>query len=451
MYRRNLFVLLFFVITCCVPVLVSHAWAEDNVLTLDKALSLAATDNPVLKAAAQRIEQARARFRQAAASQLPEIATSILYEETGEIPVYNVYTDTTWTTPDGVARAGFQQTWKAALTLTQVLYSSGAIEQGVASKKLALEAVRAEEIRTGQTVYNGVRQAYYGLQRTRAKQAVAVEALALAEEHLRQVKAMYRSGVVAKNEVLRVQVSVDDAGLNLIRAKNAVDVAWSTIERAVGAKLGDRKLPEPQADPGAFTVPERPEEEAFLNRPEIRALSFSERSARALSKAAVGERGPRILLQGESYALDETFFPELQDDWKISAVAEWQFYDGGKSRAKEAEARAAAEELLYRIEDMKREITLDVSKALLNLRSAVQRVNLASSQVTNAEEDYRMALRRYAAQVGTNIDVLDARVALQNARTQHVDAVYDALGARADLMFAMGTEPLLGPEKTQEE
>ncbi|MFP4483092.1 MAG: TolC family protein, partial [Thermovirgaceae bacterium] len=72
------------------------------------------------------------------------------------------------------------------------------------------------------------------------------------------------------------------------------------------------------------------------------------------------------------------------------------------------------------------------------LEAARQRVDVARAQVASAEEDYRMALKRYAAQVGTNIDALDARVALENARTQYVDAVHDALQARADLLFAMG-------------
>jgi len=47
---------------------------------------------------------------------------------------------------------------------------------------------------------------------------------------------------------------------------------------------------------------------------------------------------------------------------------------------------------------------------------------------------------RYAAQVGTNIDVHQARVALTLSRTQLVDAVYDALKAQSDMELAMGEE-----------
>jgi outer membrane protein TolC len=86
---------------------------------------------------------------------------------------------------------------------------------------------------------------------------------------------------------------------------------------------------------------------------------------------------------------------------------------------------------------------LEVSTANLDLESATQRVEVAQAQVESAEEDYRMALRRYTAQVGTNIDVLDARVALSEARTALVNAVYDGRSAYSDLLYAIGEDPYL--------
>jgi len=49
-----------------------------------------------------------------------------------------------------------------------------------------------------------------------------------------------------------------------------------------------------------------------------------------------------------------------------------------------------------------------------------------------------MALRRYVEQVGTNIDVLDARTALTDANTSFVNAVYDAYAAYSDLIYSIG-------------
>jgi len=259
MFRRKHVLLLLLVLCLFVITLGRKAWAVDDLLTLDRALAMAGSGNPVLMVADKKVEQARARFKQAAADRAPSLGAYVTYQETGEVPVYYVYSDTSWTTPLGVARAGYQQTWKAALKLSHVLYSGGAVEQASASRRFALEAARAERERTGQVVYNGVRQAFFSLQRARAREEVSREALGLAMEHLRQVKAMYSSGVVAKNQVLRVQVAVDEARLNLIQSENAVDVAWSALERAVGVSLkGNWNLPGPSLDAVPCDIPAAP-------------------------------------------------------------------------------------------------------------------------------------------------------------------------------------------------
>ena len=157
-----------------------------------------------------------------------------------------------------------------------------------------------------------------------------------------------------------------------------------------------------------------------------------------MAVAAQGEKCPSVYLQGEAFSVGQTFYPDAADDWKISLVAQWTLYDGGKAKARRDEALALAGELLQRVEDMKRSVDLEVSIATLDLRSALQRLEVARSQVALAEEDYRMAEARYSAQVGTNIDVHDARVALSRSRTQLVDAVYDALKARSDMELALG-------------
>ena len=359
----------------------------------------------------------------------------------GEEPLLPVYgTDGSYL---GTAQNGFEDTWQAALNFTYLLYSGGSVKYSVQAKDLALEAVKAQAERTKQTVCNGVSSAYYELQRSRARLVVAEEALKLTREHLREVELFYKNGVVAKNQVLRVQVEVSDSELGRIQAANAVNVAWSALERAVGIPLRlDYRLPEPESTPGTFDVPEGVRTLAFSNRPELTSLERSRLSALALSKAALGQGGPQVVLQGEAYDVGDRFYPDVQDDWKITIAASWKFYDGGESKAKAAEAEAAAEELLYLMEDLKNQIDLEISTALLNLRSSEQKVSVAKDQVESAGEEYRMALRRYRAQVGTNLDVLDSRVALINARNQLVDSVYDVFQSRADLLFALGLNSL---------
>ncbi|MFR5881300.1 MAG: TolC family protein [Cloacibacillus evryensis] len=86
----------------------------------------------------------------------------------------------------------------------------------------------------------------------------------------------------------------------------------------------------------------------------------------------------------------------------------WNFYDSGEMRAKTNEAKAKAKELLFMLDDMKNAIRMEVTQADLNLKSAHSRLVVAARQAGEAREDYRIATRRDAESVGTNLDTLDA-------------------------------------------
>lgn len=405
-------------------------------LSLEKALALAGKNNPVLAAGRQRIIQAREKIDQAAAPGLPQLGVSLLYQESDKDPFHPVFIGGQ---KAGYAQAGFRTTWKAALTVSQLIYSGGAVRYSTESGKMALQGVEAAEERTAQGVEWAVTSAWYDLRRAEGRLSVAEETLHLAKEHLRHVEALFRNGMVAKNEILRVEVSVSEGELARIRAANGVDVAWHALERAVGAPLraAFTLLPEelegelPPAPEGAVAI-------GLASRPETRALDRAMNSALMASKAAGASGGPKVILMGEVYRADESFFPSKMDDWKITLLASWTFFDGGESASRAREARAAAEELLFQAEDLKRQIELEISAACSNFESSLRRIEVGRAMVAAAEEEYRMALKRYVAQVGTNIDVLDGATSLANARNQLVEGVFDAKKARAEIDWALG-------------
>ena len=425
-----------FLIFLLLFVLCRSAAGDGSPLTLEKTLDLAEKNNPVLSAGKERIAQGKARLDQATAAGVPDLAVSLLYQETGDAPLHPVFIGGGQV---GFARAGFQTTWKAALSLTHVLYSGGALRLNEKARKAALEGIIAQEERTRQGVFWSVQSSWYDLLRARSRLEVAEEVLALAKEHLRQVQILLKNGAVAGSEVLRVEVSVSEAELNRIKGENSVAVAWQALERAVGLPLRNAFSLPPGEEEGVYPpFPEDPLSFALRFRPEMKALERAMNSALFSSRAASALGGPQIILSGEVYAADEVFFPSKAEDWRITLAASWTLWDGGETEAKAREARAAADELYYRIEDLKRQIALEISVAKLNYESSLQRINVARALEKSAGEEYRMALRRYAAQVGTNIDVLDSRVALTNAKNSLVESIYDTRKAQVEMDFALG-------------
>ena len=110
-----------------------------------------------------------------------------------------------------------------------------------------------------------------------------------------------------------------------------------------------------------------------------------------------------------------------------------------------AKANLAKAEAVYR--DTTDAVMLHVRQSYLNLREAEKRIQTTQVAVAKAEEDFHIAQVRYMAGVGTNTDVLDAEVALTNAKTNYSQALYDYNTSKTDLQNAIG-EPMLFPRST---
>ncbi len=438
---NKLFVKPYFTVVCAALFaigLMSTGADSAETLDLEKLLVISREANPLILAANARVRQQEGRLVKTRSDQMPQIYGSFGYEKLNRKP-YAYAFDNDEKNQTGVVPMGYEETYRAALNLTQVLYSGGTLPARTEAEKLLVTARKTELDRTVQQVGNGTRRAFYELQKSISGAQVADEALNLAKEHLRQVEIFYRTGAVAKNEVLRVQVSVSSSKLDLIRAESNVKVAWKELERITGQSLEENyTVAAGDYDLENFDVPEDPLARALGLRPELKGLEASRNAALQTVRAVKGQVMPQVSLSAQASVADDKIFPSKDDEWRIGIFAELRLFDSGKVHGQVVEAQGVAEELLYRIEDLKRDIGLGVSKASVNLDSAIQRVKVTEDSVVQSEEDYRIAMKRYQNQMGTNIDVLDARLAMTDTRNARTNAVAEARTAYADLLYAMG-------------
>ena len=74
----------------------------------------------------------------------------------------------------------------------------------------------------------------------------------------------------------------------------------------------------------------------------------------------------------------------------------------------------------------------------MTLVSAEKNIATTKVAIASAEEDYRISQVRYAAGVGTNLDVMDASDKLTQAKMNYYSALYEYNTAKASLDKAMG-------------
>ena len=408
------------------PMYEVNAFDDPELLYL---LETAAQYNPNISAVAERINQTKEDLKRAVSELAPDVAIG------------------------GTARANNEELYgrgkeetNAFVSLSQTLYSGGSLTANKKAAKMALSAQIAEGTRAYQEVMHNVRNAYFECLRAMAQVQVAEESLTLSKEHLRQAEALFRGGMAPKGDVLRVKVSVNQSELDMVTAQSNLDVGWTALEHAVGTRLDRSKAleftPQEKIDelsPPAYEIPADFLDRALSQRAEILAYRAHIERADYLIRAARGQKSPSVSLSGR-WNSDEDASSLTNGEWYVQLDMQLMLYDGGEASSNIRKAQATARELESQIESLESQIKQETAAAEIKLRAAFTRKNLAYEQMATSQEDYRIALRRYDAQMGTNLDVLDARRELINSRTQYVNAVYDIASAQVGLIYALGDD-----------
>jgi outer membrane protein TolC len=292
--------------------------------------------------------------------------------------------------------------------------------------------------------------AYWALVTARESERVVAESLAAYEAHLADARHRHEAGLVARNEVLAVQVERDRAELTRLRAANAAEVAEADLVRLVGAPPGTRlqpterladAAPAPPATAGGAT--EALVGEALGRRPERVALAQRVAAADARAKAERAAARPQVTVSGGfDYANpNRRILPpsaEWQDSWDVTLGLSWSLFDGGRTGAAARYALARADALRRQAEDLDRRIRLQVTARQLELDAARRAVDVAARNVEAARENGRVAAERHQAGVIPSSERLDAEVLLLRAALDHTEAMAQLRTAQAALERAVG-------------
>ena len=133
---------------------------------------------------------------------------------------------------------------------------------------------------------------------------------------------------------------------------------------------------------------------------------------------------------GEEFPLDK--------EWTIGAGLSIPLFNGFQTRGRIDEAWANLASARAEEELLKQTVGFDIAQAYASLSNVRQRLSLSEVSLKQAMENRGLAEGRYAAGVGSALEVTDAVVAEVTARTAAIRARYDYQLALAGLARAMG-------------
>jgi len=199
-------------------------------------------------------------------------------------------------------------------------------------------------------------------------------------------------------------------------------------------------------DPGRLDLDlENALEAALEHRPDIRS---SEQSLESVKHSVWRERGGWVpwVAAGWSNNYYSAELPEgLGGLWNDSEYSWYMatgidLFDGLRTFTSVRDAKARRSIAETDLIQKRLDVALEVKRAFYGVEEARQRVKVSEEAVEVAQEDLRLAEERYRLGGGTMLEQIDSSVSLSEARTSHIEAMYDYLLSLAQLKRAIGKD-----------
>jgi outer membrane protein len=325
------------------------------------------------------------------------------------------------------------------VAVSQMVTDFGRTRDLVASASLRAEAQQQDVTLRRADVLLQVDRAYFDALRSQAIQRVAEQTVESRQLVADQVTALAASSLKSNLDVSFANVSLAEAKLLLVQAKNDVQASYATLSAALGEpqsriyELADEPLPASPPDDGASLVAQ-----ALRERPDVVSERFERESAAKFADAQRALSLPTVSLIG---AAGMAPYRQVGLNNRYSAIGinvTVPVSNGGLYPALRAEAgfRAGAEDQRYR--DLESKVARDVQIAWLNAQSAFQRLDLTNQLLAQASNSLELAQARYNLGLSSIVELTQAQLNKTQAEIEQATGRYEYQARTAALRFQIG-------------
>ncbi len=336
------------------------------------------------------------------------------------------------------------------LTGSQLIYN-GSVAPAILGAGSARDAALYSLRNTIDQVIATVRQQFYQVILNKALIAVQEESVSLLESQLKDQQNRFEAGTVPRFNVLQAEVALVNQQPALITARNNFRIAQIQLAKTIGLDFDPRRGDGPPLEcigELAFTPREIPLPVAIELGKERRPFLKQQRSNILVQvqneRAMYAGYQPILSANGGYEIVSSQFSDNLRDvatGWFFGVTGSWAIFDGFETAGKVKEARALLSEAKITYDDAVRQVELEIQQAYSNLQQDRELYDSQSKNVDQAREALRLASARLGVGAGVQLDVLNAQVALTQAQSTRLSALfsYNADLAEFDRVTATDT------------
>lgn len=457
--------------------------APAQVVTLDSCRNMALRNNKEIQQTALAIEKAGYQRKEAAAAYLPQFDLTAGYiynsrkvslvKEDQMLPTksfnlqtgaydYNLVIDprtgaplqvngqyvpsTVALLPKSGLTYNIHNLMGGALTVTQPIYMGGKITAMNQITELAEQlAHEMRESKVEDVIYN-VDAAYWQVVSLCAKQKLARSYVGLVEKLDNDVKAMVSEGVATRANQLAVDVKLNEANVDLTKVDNGVTLSRMLLAQLCGLPVNTLMTlaDEGRDELGLTLAPSHYNlDEVYDKRHDVRSLELATKIYDQQVKVARSEMMPKLAAVAALHATNPNSYDGFENrfgaGFSIGATLKVPLWHWGGLSNKVKTAKVEADVKRLELEDAKEKIALQISQAAFSYQEAFKTYEATKANLTQADENLRIADIAFKEGMGTIDEVIAAQTAWLKANSEKIDAEINVQMTREYLDKVMGT------------
>jgi len=329
------------------------------------------------------------------------------------------------------------------LVLTQPIYKGGKIP---ASFRIAdkTEELYAQNFAVDMNdIVFRVKVNYYDVVLRKEIYTVTRESYNRALDHYRDVKRKLAQGMVSNFDEMRERVVLANTKSEMIRAKNSFEVAMVSFAKLLG--LDPRRKLELLTSL-AFTPKkkayERELQGALRGREDLKAL----RSRIAIQESTItyvkANYWPQVSARGAVgwHGTEHDLYKhtDLDEHWSASVTVSFPIFDRLQTHGRLVQERARFAQLKLELDELKKDIAVEVKRILLQLENARSVVETQTENLKTAKEALRLSDVRYKQGLIKELHFNDMIVQVAVAKKNYNIAAFEYLSAMLRLDRAKG-------------
>jgi outer membrane protein len=438
--------------------------AQTRTFTLDEAIQTALIHNREIIISKMSVDKADAAVREAFGYALPTVDVSANFSHFLEKPrmpfpdfvsllgnaTYSILFDENVLPRDDnkfkpveTALQSFAQTnnFESSIQITQTLFNS-AVFNGIGASKIYSNLSKEDLKRTVAATILNVKKTFYGVILMQRMYDITNASYQNALKNVSNVKAIYEQGMVSEFDLLQAEVRVENIRPVVLQMENSLKNAIDGLKIMLGLPqtevidvIGEMKY-EPVVIPGYNELIS----EAIESNYSIKTLNLKKEVDEAFIHLDLSEYWPTL------YAFGNYSYSGSSDDFKFqnysSAIVGVSFqmnlFTGLKTKNRVQQSTIAAKQTEQQLLQLKDYITSQVKSKMLEIKRVESILDAQERNVQLAERAYDISVVRYKEGIGNQLEVQNADIALQQARANRLQSVYEYIIAKAELDELLG-------------